>query len=329
MCLKEKKLFSEKDIQLSTRNFLLTFWNCFVFYDTYKARPRPGLGRNILDQWIRSRLCGVTEETTKKLDAYDVTGAARALQDFVVNDLSLWYIRRSRQRAKEASATLRFVLSEVCKLSAPFIPFLSEHIFKNLGEKASVHLENWPKALKSLRNVALEQEMAEARVLVAKALAERAKVGIKVRQPLQELKVKTPASRAGRQKQKLRDEILNLVKDEVNVKEIAFDAKLKQEAELDTRLTPELKEEGTLREITRAVQGMRKDGGFTPSQKAMLRYQGDPELSTLLLKHKTALQKQLNIASMEQGIPEGQNKKQLVVEEKLLWLSITGPKASF
>ena len=325
----DPKLFAEKDIQQTTRNFFLIFWNCFVFYDTYKARPRPGLGRNILDQWIRSRLCGVTEETTKKLDAYDVTGAARALQDFVVNDLSLWYIRRSRQRAKEASATLRFVLSEVCKLSAPFIPFLSEHIFKNLGEKASVHLENWPKALKSLRNVALEQEMAEARVLVAKALAERAKVGIKVRQPLQELKVKTPASRAGRQKQKLRDEILNLVKDEVNVKEITFDAKLRQEAELDTRLTPELKEEGTLREITRAVQGMRKDGGFTPSQKAMLRYQGDPELSTLLLKHKTALQKQLNIASMEQGIPEGQNKKQLVVEEKLLWLSITGPKASF
>ena len=278
----------------------------------------------------------MTEEVTKKLDAYDVTGAARALQDFVVNDLSLWYIRRSRTRAKEAAATLRFVLCEVSKLSAPFIPFLAEHIFKSLGEKgspstslrASVHIADWSKTLKSSRNVKLEQEMAEARVLVAKALAERAKAGIKVRQPLQELKIKTPALPAGRQKQKLREEILNLVKDEVNVKEIVFDAKLKQEVELDTKITPELKEEGMLREITRAVQGMRKDAGFVPSQKIALRYEGDQELVSLLLKHKIALQETLGIKAMEQGIPESQNKKQLAFEEKSLWLSITELKQS-
>ena len=331
----DPKLFAEKDIQQTMRSFFLIFWNCFVFYNTYKAKTKSKT-KHVLDTWIRSRLNYLTQEVTEKLDSYDVTAAARAIQDFVVNDLSLWYIRRSRTRAKEAAVTLRFVLCEVSKLSAPFIPFLAEHIFKSLGEKgspstslrASVHLADWSKVLKSSRSVKIEQEMAEARVLVAKALAERAKAGIKVRQPLQELKIKTPALPAGRQKQKLREEILNLVKDEVNVKEIVFDAKLKQEVELDTKITPELKEEGMLREITRAVQGMRKDAGFVPSQKIALRYEGDQELVSLLLKHKIALQETLGIKAMEQGIPESQNKKQLAFEEKSLWLSITELKQS-
>ncbi|MBI2642481.1 MAG: isoleucine--tRNA ligase [Candidatus Wildermuthbacteria bacterium] len=325
----DPKLFAEKDIQQTMRSFFLIFWNCFVFYDTYKTAktklrlgtPKRSLGRNILDQWILSRLGGTTQEVTEKLDLYDVTGAARAIQDFVVNDLSLWYIRRSRSRAKEASATLRFVLSEVSKLSAPFIPFLSEHIFRSLGEKASVHLANWPKVLKASRNKKLEEEMEQARSIVAKALAERARVGIKVRQPLASLKIRNPKS-------EIRKEVLNLVKDEVNVKEIVFNPRLKQEVELDTKITPELREEGMLREITRAVQGMRKDAGFVPSQKIALRYQGDPELMDLLLKYKAALQKQLNIRDMEQGILEGQNKKQLILEEKSLWLFITEQKQS-
>jgi isoleucyl-tRNA synthetase len=185
-----------------------------VLYETYSGKKsqihsvtRPGAqsdywanpkSKNVLDRWVLSRLNQIIKEVTEKLDVYDITGAGRMIENFVVNDLSLWYIRRSRTRFqnpasakdfKEASATLSFVLLQTSKLAAPFIPFLSEHIHGSLKAKGSVHWEDWPKPEK--RDEKLEQEMSRVRDIVAKALAERAKAGIKVRQPLAKLKVKS------------------------------------------------------------------------------------------------------------------------------------------
>ncbi len=328
----DPKLFSEKDIQQATRNFLLTFWNCFVFYKTYTPNAKFLISnvkinhksQNVLDRWVLSRLNGTIKEATEKLDAYDITGAGRVIENFVVNDLSLWYIRRSRSRAKEAGPTLGFVLSEVCKLAAPFIPFLSEHIFQNLGGKGSpsttlrtsVHWQNFPKA--KTRDRKLETQMIWIRDIVAKALAERAKAGIKVRQPLASLTIKGVSA-------KLPSPLLDLIKDEVNVKEILFDKNLKNEVELDATLTPKLKEEGMLREITRAVQGMRKEAGYKPSQKIILWYSGDRELLGFLAKHKGILQKSVGAKTIEQGIPENgksEKEKQLLFDGKPLRLGI-------
>jgi isoleucyl-tRNA synthetase len=298
----DPKLFVEKDIQAATRNFLLTLWNCFVFYETYAANPKSEIrnpkqiqnpkSKNVLDRWILSRLSGIIGDVTKKLNSYDITGAGRTIQDFVVNDLSLWYIRRSRQRAKEACSVLGFVLSEVCKLAAPFIPFLAEHIFQGLGHKESVHWQNWPSFAKAsegksrakAQNVKLETQMAQVRDIVAKALAERAKAGIKVRQPLASLKIRSPKS-------EIRNELLELIKDEVNVKEVVFDSKLTQDVELDTKISAELKEEGLVREIVRTLQGLRKEAGYKPGQKARLYYEGDEQLKIIIRKHQNQIQK--------------------------------------
>ncbi|MBI2041975.1 MAG: class I tRNA ligase family protein [Candidatus Nealsonbacteria bacterium] len=257
----DSKLFTEKDVDQVLKKFILIFWNCFTFYQTYKegkspafAKASAGKAKNILDKWVVSRLNELIRETTEKLDEYDVTGAARSIEDFVINDLSLWYIRRSRKRFKEAAGTLSFVLQTISKLTAPFIPFLSEEIYLKCalpGSAHSVHLDSWPKANVKLINKRLNQEMARVREIVASALAERAKAGIKVRQPLASLLVPD----------KIDKELSELIKDEVNVKKIIFSNTLI----LDTKITPELKKEGEMREIVRNIRDLRKEVGVSQS----------------------------------------------------------------
>lgn len=301
----DPKLFSEKDIQDVLRKFMLTLWNSFVFYQTYVPKSKtPGKTpktSNVLDRWILSRLSTTVKEATTLFDAYDVTGAGRNLENFVVNDLSLWYIRRSRTRFQnpasakdfqEASATLSFVLLQTSKLAAPFIPFLSEHIHDSLGVKGSVHWEDWPKAER--RDEKLEREMSQIRDLVTKALAERAKAQIKVRQPLSLLQVKGSG-------EEIRKDLLTLLKDEVNVKGILFDKNLKSDVELDTVLTPELKEEGQVREILRSIQEMRKEAGYKPQNKIMVWYEGSAKTQTLLLKHESLIKKAAGVKILAKG----------------------------
>lgn len=270
----EVKMFSEKELGESLRKFIMIYWNSFVFFNTYKDNPKSKTltPKNILDKWIVSRLNGLIRESTLKLDKYDITAAARAIEDFTVNDLSLWYIRRSRKRFKEAQNTLGFVLSTLSKLTAPFIPFLSEEIYGSLSKTGSVHLADWPKADSKMINKKLDQEMEKVRGIVASALAERAKVGIKIRQPLQKLEI---TERIGK-------ELLVLIKEEINVKEITLGKKLK----LDTEITPTLKEEGLVREVIRQIQEMRKKAGLKPQDKISIRYTTQDELAKVLEKNK-------------------------------------------
>ncbi|MDO8473956.1 MAG: class I tRNA ligase family protein [bacterium] len=337
----DPKLFSEKDIQEVLRKFILTLWNSFVFLKTYcpKLRlgtPKRSLSSNVLDEWILSRLVGTTKEITEKMDTYDVTGAGRSLESFVINDLSLWYIRRSRTRFqnpesvkdfKEASTTLSFVLLQTSKLAAPFVPFLSEHIHDALQAKGSVHWEDWPFDSPAKGGLAqdrpkqdkkLEAEMALVRDLVTKALAERAKAQLKVRQPLSILMIKGSGK-------EIRKDLLTLLKDEINVKVVVFDKNLKNEVELDTALTPQLKEEGQVREILRSIQGMRKEAGYKPQNKIVLWYSGDQELCALISKNAVILKKSVGAKTIKQGIPENgksEKGKQILFEGKSLWLSI-------
>jgi len=250
----DSKLFAEKDIDGALKKFILIFWNCFTFYQTYQGkRPvRRRTSNNVLDRWIISKLNELILEVTEKLDKYDVTGAARTTEDFVINDLSLWYIRRSRKRFEEAASTLALVLQTVSKLTAPFIPFLSEEIYKSVDVKhlQSAHLEDWPKANAKLINKKLNQKMTKVREIVTLALAERAKAGIKVRQPLASLLIP----------EKLDNALAELIKDEVNVKKIIFSNTLI----LDTKITPELIKEGGRREILRNIKDLRKELDLSP-----------------------------------------------------------------
>ena len=250
---------------------LLTLYNSIEFFNTYtstKDYPKKEMKletKNILDFWIVSRLNNLIEKTTKSLDDFNTMSATLAIEDFFINDLSLWYIRRSRKRfqrpnsqeeKKEASATLYHVILNLIKLISPIMPFFAEEKYQRLHQNnmpESVHLLDWPKANKKLINKNLEEKMKKVREIVAQALAERAKSGIKVRQPLQMLQITNSELQNER-------ELLELIKEEINVKEIIFG----KELVLDVKLTPELEKEGIRREILRNVRDLRKDLKITP-----------------------------------------------------------------
>ena len=332
----EPKLFSEKDVDIAFKKFILTLWNCYSFFNTYKgnlkrkAQSAKRKAQNLLDRWILSKLNELILKVTGFLDKYDVMGTARLIENFVINDLSLWYIRRSRKRfqtpqsKKElemASETLHLIISNLIKLTAPFIPFLSEDIYQKIHNSRfiihnSVHLEDWPKADKSLINKNLEEQMKRVREIVTLALAERAKFGIKVRQPLNELRIKNYELR----KEK---ELLELIKEEVNVKEIIFDDKIEKGVKLDTRITPKLKEEGIVREIIRQIQEMRKALGLTPQNKVSVCYTSEPELERIILKNKEYILNQtrtINISKKEKKTPKIE--KNIKVDGKNLFLGL-------
>ncbi|MDI6591720.1 MAG: isoleucine--tRNA ligase [Patescibacteria group bacterium] len=328
----DAKLFSEREIEKTLKKFILTFWNCFQFYKTYASKFSRSLKikyKNILDKWISSKANQLIQKVTEDLEKYEVTLAAREIENFVIEDLSQWYIRRSRRRfqkpenereLKEASATLNYLLLTLSKLTAPFIPFLSEEIYTRTNYSKpdieySVHLEDWPKVNKKLIDKKLNQKMEKVREMVTLALAERAKAKIKVRQPLSKLKIKV----------KIEKELLELLKEEVNVKEVVFDPKIKEEVELDTKITPELKEEGIIREVIRQIQEMRKIAGLKPKDKILVRYFGNLTLNEILKKNEKIILREGKIKDFrlrKEGKQIFDFEKTTKVDQENLWLAI-------
>jgi isoleucyl-tRNA synthetase len=291
----DPKKFDVKDVQDKNRRVFGTLYNSLIFFQTYvdkDFKPVKAKSKNILDKWIVSRFNSLNELVIDYLEKYDVVAAARQIEDFV-DDLSNWHIRRSRERfqrpknkqeKEEASQTLYFVLTELAKLIAPFAPFMAEEIYQQLaisnspsakcetrpkGRLAtsdSVHLCDYPKPDKKLVDKKLEEQMKAVHEIVAKGLALRMESKIKVRQPLAELGIKN--LELGKNK-----ELMELIKDEVNVKSVVFDKNIKEELELDINMTPELKGEGLAREIVRQIQNMRKEAGFVPQDMISIKYE--------------------------------------------------------
>ena len=194
-------------IDASLRETLATLWNTFSFFTTYASLNHfdPGdpevpvvTQRSAIDRWILSRLESVTLAVTESLEGYEPLGGTDALAA-LIDDLSNWYVRRSRRRfwrtdpsaprsdSLAAQATLLEVLQRVTLLMAPFCPFLSERLYVELFDvdgEASVHLADWPTGDASHRNVELEESMDVARRLTSLGRAARAEAGVKVRQPL-------------------------------------------------------------------------------------------------------------------------------------------------
>jgi isoleucyl-tRNA synthetase len=323
----DSKLFSEKDIIETFRKFILTFWNCYVFFETYgiKKETKSTKSKNILDKWIVSRTGTLVKELNKCLDNYEITRATRLIEKFVIEDLSLWYIRRSRKRfqrpendkeLKEASQTLKFVLLNLSKILSPFLPFLSEFVYQriqNLNFKSpiSVHLENYPKVEDKVIDKKLERKMEKVREIVSLALTERQKAKIKVRQPLKELQINASWL-------KKEPELIELIKEEVNVKNITFGNELR----LDITITPELKEEGILREVIRHIQEMRKEARLTPKDKIIVGYFGDSEILEILEKNKEIFVKEAKILEVEKKEREFDLKREIKVDNKKLILTI-------
>lgn len=222
----------------SRRRFLSTLWNVYSFYVLYAnvdgfdpAEHELAVERRaLLDRWIISRFNGLARKVRSELDEYNITSAARAIEEFV-DDLSNWYVRRSRRRywgpemnedKVAAYLTLHEMLVGVAKLLAPFTPFVAEEIYRNLegerrkGAPESVHLCDYPECNEALVDPGLERDMDFARKVVTLGRAARNKVNIKNRQPLAEMVV-VAGSPEGEQAVAALEP---LIKDELNVKAV-------------------------------------------------------------------------------------------------------------
>lgn len=238
----------------------------------------------MLDKWLVSELHSLIKSVNRHMDAYEISKTARLFPVFVDN-LSNWYVRRSRKRfwksvndedKKQAYEVLHSVLVELAKLMAPFTPFVAEEIYKNLSGEESVHLVDFPVADEKLIDAELNEQMSLARRFVKLGLAARAKAGIKVRQPMRELRINQPVD----------DELVNLVKDEVNVKKILFVGSVEQEPGIYTEeegnwmvglnisISEDLRLEGEARELIRRIQELRKKAGYAVDNRITLCYQG-------------------------------------------------------
>ncbi len=225
------KRYDPAGVDESARKFFDTLFNTYRFFALYAgvegwtpgdADPAPA-ARTLLDRWLLSRLDSVTRTMAAELGAYQMTRAYRALGDFVVEDLSNWYVRRSRPRfwgktgeedGRAAFRTLWEALRQVALLAAPCVPFTADWLHRALTGQ-SAHLQRYPLAAGEA-NAGLEAEMEAARALVSLGRAAREEAGIRVRQPLRRLHAVLPGGRA------LAGGALDLVRDELNVKEVGF-----------------------------------------------------------------------------------------------------------
>ncbi|MEA1929868.1 MAG: class I tRNA ligase family protein [Patescibacteria group bacterium] len=259
----------------------------------YEDKRPMGGEYNDLDHWIIEKLHLLVRDVTINLDKYRVLEPARAIRDFIA-DLSQWYIKNSRdefkvrdfEKKQQVLATTRYVLVELSKLMAPFMPFLAEYVFQQVGDcdggKRSVHQEDWPQ-ISNACDLEVIDEMKCVRSLISRVLERRASAGIRIRQPLPSLKIKGDGLAGLNDKPGLKD----LIGRAVNVKKIIVDSTIQSEIELDTNITPELQEEGDLRDLIRELQEQRKKGGLKPGEPAELSVSIDRK--EFVTKHETAL----------------------------------------
>ncbi|MFH1451055.1 MAG: class I tRNA ligase family protein, partial [bacterium] len=279
---------SEEGIKEQVKKILLTYWNCYNYYTTFAEfsgfNPEKDAvkGTNVLDLWILSRINRFVKSFAVFLDDYHIPEAVRLVPDFL-DDLSRWYIRRSRERFKEGDRAALTVLYQVLvlftKTTAPLMPFITETVYKKLaGDKESVHLEDWPLVDEKAINEALEEKMNIVREIAALALAERAKASIKVRQPLAALTIN----------RELPEEFLDILKQEINVKEIRLGETIK----LETELTDELAGESLIREVIRQDNQTRKEEGYSITDLTITTIAVPVELVAFLEANKEMIKKE-------------------------------------
>ena len=246
--------------------------------------------------------------------------SSRPIEEFI-NELSTWYVRRSRHRFKsedeqektKALETLQRVLFTLGRVIAPVMPFTADYINQELkGRKESVHLEDWPEVKPEFLNQKVLDYMKITRKIVELALARRAEAGIKIRQPLQQLTVNN---------QQLSGEYLELIKDEVNVKEvICKEGNGDLSVELDINITSELKQEGLLRELIRTINNMRKQAGLTINDKIEIKYNTqDNNIKNIFSKFSEELNKQ----TLADEISVGENLEEIKINNIKLNLGIS------
>lgn len=291
--------FCEDDVSSLRKRVFVIWYNCVSFYkmlsgdavlDLSSYQPQ---AKDVMDKWILSRLNRLISEVSEKMDGYDVVRASRALIEFV-EELSTWYLRRSRERLKAAGANspelqlYGYVLVTVAKLFAPFTPFFSEFTFHQIvDQKMSIHHTDWPQANPTMLDAQLESEMELSRKVVEKGLNARLEAKINVRRPLAALTVASAMPEPTL-------EVKSVILEELNIKQILWEKAAQAvgdqqdiSVQLDTRITPELQAEGEARELMRSIQQLRKKAGLTLADAAVVSAPAWPESWQTDIERKT------------------------------------------
>ena len=329
--------FSAELVGEAQRRFIRTLWNTYSFFVTYanidKFDPRATLGvsefseRAELDRWIISELHQLIADVTKAMEGYNPTDAGRRIQDFV-EDLSNWYVRRSRRRfwksesdadKLSAYATLYECLVTLAKLLAPLIPFIAEEMYQNLvrsfypDEAESVHLTHFPIADLTKVDEQLAQDTRLAMTVASLGRAARSEAGIKVRQPLDEVIVGARSRGEKESLERMRSQIL----DELNVKKLRVDVTISAPTanataqalppsvtvELNTNIDQKLADEGMARELVHRLQTMRKQAGFDIADYIYTYYQGGESLKRVIEKHADYIKQETLSREVTAGVP--------------------------
>jgi isoleucyl-tRNA synthetase len=235
------KLFNAEEMEEEQRKFFRAYVNSYNFFVLYAnvdgfsnaEEDIPASGRSELDRWILSCLNTLIDGVRMRMEQYDLTGAVRQINEFAIDDLSNWYIRRSRKRFWKSSMgkdklgayqTLHTVLIELAKLLAPFTPFIAERVYLNLNGTSgretfeSVHLADFPSADTALVDRPLEERMKKAQIVTSLVRTMREKASLKVRQPLKRILLAVDDARSREDY----EQVSAIIRDEVNVQKIEY-----------------------------------------------------------------------------------------------------------
>ena len=316
---------SAEALRETVQQFFIPLWNCYSFFVTYArldgfdpSQPAvPVAQRHVLDRWLLSKLSGLVDTVTGGLDSYDANEPARRIHRFV-DDLSNWYIRRSRRRFWKSQSdsdklaayqTLYEALRTVSQLMAPFVPFISDAMYRNLSNDESVHLSDFPAPTPN-HDAPVEADMARARQAVEAGLSARDAARLKVRQPLASIALPGDP---------LPEEIAQIVREELNVKELSFNA---PEVVLDTEITEELKLEGLAREVVRAIQERRKRLGFNVEDRINTRYDADGMLARAVERHADYIKNETLSVTLDKGRADDVDGEQMMIEGVEIWIGL-------
>jgi isoleucyl-tRNA synthetase len=304
-------------------------WNMYDFFTMYAEvdgwewngtddDPLAEPHVNPLDQWIISRVHQLTAEIDEHMSRYDIPSAVKPILPFI-EDASNWYVRRSRRRfwksgddsdKQAAYQTLHYVLTRLAVVMAPFTPFLADELYQKMTGNGSVHLLDWPS--NGHVNELVVKDMEEVREFVNIGLSLRAAAKLKVRQPLMSVTVPRLGDFVNYEE---------ILKDELNVKEV----KVGPELALDTELTSELKQEGLMREIVRQVQSTRKEAGLNVDDRiSLLLIADDTSLKSAIATHGDTIKAETLAKQLAtSGEQSDSFSKQVAIEGASLTISLS------
>lgn len=314
--------WSDEVLAEQQKNILIPIWNTYKYLTIYAElhdwTPENAnwTSENVLDKWLESYMNKTTLEYAKALESYNIPASVKLIQP-AIDNISGWFIRRSRDRFadgdNDALQTLYAALVQFIKTFAPQMPFLTEEIYQNIvgnvlpDAKESVHLEFYPEVDTESIDEKLLEEMEAVRTVCSLGNNLRVAKALKVRQPLAKAVVISKNDKSD-----LRESLLDIIKDELNVKEVLFGSEDQIEKEnyesiqdnnflvgLDTKLTEELKQEGLYAELKRQIQNARKVAGLQMGEEVSLELRvKSPELQSVVEKYKEQLKQDVSASEI-------------------------------